>query len=579
MQSPIDSMNRQRNHAATSLRQEKPRRPKGSRRGFFLVLVLLVVVVATLSVYSFTGVMVAYDDSAYLSGDLVRARVAADSGTEAIRLILAQPKTSRDDMGGVYNNPSLFQAIAVSVQDTSNACDFSVPAPDLNENGMLSGIRFGLQDESARLNLNTLIVLDENSEGLLAALSLMTDSDSSTELPTSIATSLLLALPGMTEEIADSILDWLDEDDEPRPYGAEVEYYSGLPTPYEPTNGPISSVEELLLVSGMTPTLLFGADSNRNGVLDPDEQQRFNVTVDTPGALGLAAYFTIHGQEANKQRDGAFRVNINADDLETLYQDLTDALGDEVYASFICAYRMAGATSSTLAAATAGADVNVTGNNQAQDATDGGVWTTDLMDNLDLSAGGSIEFNQVLDLIDATVTLQVNGNAVTYHSPFDLLTAGVYLPLIMDKLVTSDTAAMPGRINVNECPVELLYGIPFLTEEQVGLILETRNGESDDENRLYETWLMVEGIVTLDEMRNLVPLLTGGGDVYRAQIVGYFESSGLAHRQEVIIDATTVNPKVVSYRDLSHLGRAFDVAVLGIRNMAAVTGDAPSENP
>lgn len=545
-------------------RSKRSVRKTSQRGGFFLVLVLLVIVVATLSVYSFTGVMVAYDDSSYLSGDLVRARVAADSGAQATRLILAQPKLMRDEMGGVYNNPNLFQAIAVSNQDSSNVCNFSVVAPDLNENGMLSGIRFGLQDESARLNLNTLIVLDENSEGLLAALSLISDPASAEEVPTSIASSLLMSLPGMTEEISDSILDWLDEDDEPRPYGAEVEYYSGLPTPYEPTNGPINSVEELLLVSGMTPTLLFGADSNRNGMLDPDEQQRFNVSVDTPGALGLAAYFTIHGQEANKQRDGSFRVNINADDLEVLYEDLVEVLGDEVYASFICAYRMAGAKSTLSGAVDAPA---------GEEEAGGGVWSTEVLDDLDLSAGGTIKFDQVIDLIDATVTIESGGEQVTYRSPFDFLTASVYLPLILDKLVTSDTPAMPGRINVNECPAELLYGIPFLTEEQVGMILEARETVSEDENRFFETWLMVEGIVTLDEMRSLVPLLSGGGDVYRAQLVGYFEKTGLAHRQEVIIDATTVNPKIISYRDLSHLGRAFDVSVLGIRNSTFATGE------
>lgn len=536
------------------------------RRGFFLVMVLLVVVVSTLAVYSFTGVMLAYDDAAYLSNDLVRARVAADSGAEAVRLILAQPKSSRFDMGGVYNNPNLFQAVGVSDQDPSNFCDFSIVAPDLNENGMLSGIRFGLQDESARLNLNTLVILDENSAGLMAAVSLLSTDESIDEVPDSIATALLLALPGMTQEIADAMLDWLDEDDEPRPYGAELDYYTGLPTPYEPANGPIYSVEDLLLVSGMTPQLLFGADTNRNGMLDPDEQQRYGVTVDTPGALGLAAYFTIHGNEANKTRDGAFRVNINTDDLETLYEELNAALEDDVYASFICAYRMAGASAASAATGAA------TDNNQ--DATDSQDWTTDLLDSLDLSAGGSIDFNQVLDLVDATVTLQVDGNSVSYRSPFASLTAGLYMPLIMDRLVTSDTPTMPGRINVNECPAELLYGIPLLDEEQVGLILESRSSQSEDENHFFETWLLVEGIVTLDQMRNLVPLLTGGGDVYRAQIVGYFESSGLAHRQEVIIDATTVNPKIVSYRDLSHLGRAFDLQVLGIRNGLAISGEA-----
>lgn len=548
-------------------RNRRQRNRRQSRRGFFLVMVLLVVVVATLAVYSFTGVMLAYDDAAYLSNDLVRARVAADSGAESVRLILSQPKLSRYEMGGVYNNPNLFQAVGVSDQDPSNYCDFSIVAPDLNENGMLAGIRFGLQDESARLNLNTLIILDENSEGLMAAISLLSTDESIDEVPESIATALLLALPGMTPDISDAILDWLDEDDEPRAYGAEVDYYAGLPTPYEPANGPIHSVEDLLLVSGMTPQLLFGADANRNGMLDPDEQQRYSVTVDTPGALGLAAYFTIHGNEANKTRAGEFRVNINSDDLETLYEDLAAVLEDDVYASFICAYRMAGAPASGAATQDAGAA-------NTQSAADEQAWSTDLLGSLDLSAGGSINFNQVLDLVDATVTLQSDGNPVTYLSPFSSLGAGLYMPLIMDRLVTSDTPTMPGRINVNECPAELLYGIPLLEAEQVELILESRSTDSEDENRFFETWLMVEGIVTLDQMRNLVPLLTGGGDVYRAQIVGYFESSGLAHRQEVIVDATTVNPKIVSYRDLSHLGRAFDLQVLGIRNGLAITGDA-----
>ena len=70
----------------------------------------------------------------------------------------------------------------------------------------------------------------------------------------------------------------------------------------------------------------------------------------------------------------------------------------------------------------------------------------------------------------------------------------------------------------------------------------------------------------LEQMRQLLPLWTGGGDMYRAQIVGYFETLGASHRSEVIIDATTVNPKIISWRDLSHLGRGFDLSVLGLRS-------------
>ena len=193
------------------------------------------------------------------------------------------------------------------------------------------------------------------------------------------------------------------------------------------------------------------------------------------------------------------------------------------------------------------------------------------MSDLDLSAGGDNKFTQVLQLVDATVTIGSGNNARTYASPFDLLTLEAYLPIIMDRLSTSDSASMPGRININECPAEMLYGIPLLTEEQVGLILESRSSAGDDENHMFETWPLAEGILTLDQMVNVLPLITCGGDVYRAQVVGYFESTGLFHRREVIIDATTVNPKVIFFRDLSHLGRGFDLSVLGLRNSITET--------
>jgi hypothetical protein len=49
--------------------------PKSAaRNGFFLVLVLIVIAIATMAVYSFTDLMLAYDDSAYLSGDCLIRR-------------------------------------------------------------------------------------------------------------------------------------------------------------------------------------------------------------------------------------------------------------------------------------------------------------------------------------------------------------------------------------------------------------------------------------------------------------------------------------------------------------------------
>ncbi len=73
-----------------------------------------------------------------------------------------------------------------------------------------------------------------------------------------VARELLMALPGMTEDVADAILDFVDEDDEPREYGAERDYYMSLSTPYAPINGPLQSIEQLLLVRGVTPICCSG---------------------------------------------------------------------------------------------------------------------------------------------------------------------------------------------------------------------------------------------------------------------------------------------------------------------------------
>ncbi|MGM0427348.1 MAG: general secretion pathway protein GspK [Thermodesulfobacteriota bacterium] len=58
--------------------------------------------------------------------------------------------------------------------------------------------------------------------------------------------------------IVDSILDWRDENDLHRLNGAENDYYNSLPEPYDCKNDDFDSVEELLLVRGVTPEIFHG---------------------------------------------------------------------------------------------------------------------------------------------------------------------------------------------------------------------------------------------------------------------------------------------------------------------------------
>jgi general secretion pathway protein K len=65
--------------------------------------------------------------------------------------------------------------------------------------------------------------------------------------------------------VVDSILDWRDADDFYRINGAENEYYQSLKEPYNCKNGNLDTIEELLLVRGVTPDLFYGKREQPDG--------------------------------------------------------------------------------------------------------------------------------------------------------------------------------------------------------------------------------------------------------------------------------------------------------------------------
>jgi general secretion pathway protein K len=82
--------------------------------------------------------------------------------------------------------------------------------------------------------------------------------------------------------ITDSILDWRDADDFYRLNGAENDYYQSLKEPYQCKNGNLDSIEELLLVRGVTPDLFYG----RREIQKEGGEKR--------GRMGLRDIFSIY---------------------------------------------------------------------------------------------------------------------------------------------------------------------------------------------------------------------------------------------------------------------------------------------
>jgi DNA uptake protein ComE-like DNA-binding protein len=498
-----------------------------SRRAMVLILVMIVVAMLSLAGFTFSELMFGEYEAAVLHGQALQARVLTDSGIDHVKSILMEDAVTQEEGGGVYDNAERFQGQLVAEEAVGvEPGRFSVIAPRVDQ-GVYAGHRYGLDNESAKLNLNEILLAD------------LIETDG--------ARNLMMALPGMTEDVADAILDWIDEDDDQREFGAEADYYSGMSPPYAPKNGKLDTVEELLLVRGVTPWLLFGGDANRNFTLEAREQPyAANSGVDnSDGSMtcGWAAYLTLYSAETNLKADGTARINLNSDELETLHEDLKEAVGDE-WAQWILLFRQNGPMTVDPAAPPPNA---VTMGNQTPD----------------FEIEGQYKFTQVLDLVGAyiQITDPMTNVATVYDTPFkdDAASMLTYLPKLMDNVTAVDDSVIRGRININQAPRTLLLGIPGLEPDVVENIIAERVAEptENEPERRHETWLLTEGYVTLEEMRQLMPLVTCGGAVHRVQVLGYFDTGGPTARAEAIIDATSDTPGVVFWRDLTHLGRGF----------------------
>ena len=63
-----------------------------------------------------------------------------------------------------------------------------------------------------------------------------------------------------SEKLADRIIDFIDADDIPRPHGMEKDGYIKAGLNYIPFNGPLTSLDQLLLVPGVSQQLFYGYD-------------------------------------------------------------------------------------------------------------------------------------------------------------------------------------------------------------------------------------------------------------------------------------------------------------------------------
>jgi type II secretory pathway component PulK len=501
-----------------------------------LLAVLVVVVLLTLAAYQYSELVVAEyraADSYTRSG---QAKAFAASGVHYVAALVGNSTNFTNVVNGnPYDNPGAFHGILVAPSDQPRSQGrFSIVSPLGPDDSPSSTnpFRFGVTDESGKININALMKLD-NGNG-------------------QIAHDVLINLPNMTEEIVNCILDWVDADDTPRSSGAENDYYSTLSPPYRCKNGPLDTPEELLLVKGITPPLLLGNDLNRNGILDPGED-------DGSGGVnhGWLAYLTVFSRELNLASDGTPRIYINDSDLNSLNNNLQTALGQDL-ANYIIMARLYG-TNSNSGPGAKPASLSTTDRNRGmQQAT---------TDRQNYQQRGLKPVSSLYDLINSTVTITSNTPGVpdiVYPSPLqDAGTLRQSLPILLDKTTTVPSAEIPARVNVNTAPSAVLACLPGLSDTDVQNIVSHRPvlTSQDPPDTIFQTpaWLITEASFSPQTLKTLEHYVTASSVVYRVQSIGYFDGGGPTARIEAVIDANNQRPRIVSWRDLTELGKGFNL--------------------
>lgn len=462
------------------------------RAGFVLVAVLVVVMLGSMVAVSLLFRLKAEDTASAASAAGEQAWAAAMSGVhEAMRVVEVAPAGSLAwrEQPGAFRDRFVFEdGVDRWYFSVFTAADWDAREP----------VRFGLTDEASKLNLN------EATE------------------------AMLMKLPGMTPALTQALLDFMDADDTARPEGAEQEFYDGLPRPYAIPNGPLSTLDELVLVRGFTPAVVSGEDANLNFSLDPNEDdgEELSPPDNKDGKLdpGLRPYVTVTSYDLNEDDEGYPRVDINDAQDNSYNSKFPPAV-----TNYIAALRRS-----------------------------------------------KVRVAHPADLLEARARLKdENGKEAEMES-------GVgrdELEPVLDQLTTSTEARLPGLINVNTAPAAVLQTVPGLDESLAESIVAARKTLAPERRRTI-AWLYQEGLVDAAVFKQIAPRLTARSFQYSFHVVGYGVPSGRYRVLDVILDFGQIKPVIVYLRDITRLGLPFRIEASPLEaTFAARAGGGGARRP
>ncbi|HET6516497.1 MAG TPA: helix-hairpin-helix domain-containing protein [Thermodesulfovibrionales bacterium] len=202
-----------------------------TERGIALLLVLWVMTVLMVIVLSFSFITRTETQATVSFKEGIQKRFIAEAGIERGIAETFYRRVNKGQPQGLLEGMEVWKTDGTPYSDNFGDGYYTV----------------SIMDESGKFNINT-----------------MNDANA-------IILKQLLTNLGVGDEdvdtIVDSILDWKDADDLRRLNGAESDYYMSLPNPYKAKNANFDTLEELLLVKGVTPQILYG-DGEKKGLIE-----------------------------------------------------------------------------------------------------------------------------------------------------------------------------------------------------------------------------------------------------------------------------------------------------------------------
>ncbi len=521
-------------------------------RGLVLPMVLAVVLLLGLLSASFAFKVNAQRSAMKANLNRVQLRQCAEAGVHHALLILRE---TRQDPTVWYDNEDEFHNRVVwstagdwadldvpdSIDPDSATFRYTLVADDPQDDTLR--VRYGVTDESSKLNLNR--APRRQLRKLLEQV-----------LPEDAPTGALI----------DALIDWRDRDSEPGLEGAEDDYYLLLETPYTIKNGDFDTVEELLLVKGFSATYLFGEDVNRNGLLDPNEDDgdRTFPPDNEDGQLsrGLHPYLTVWSRDIDRSNANVQRVSLNGD-VQALRDEFGDELDESTY-QYISEAKAAGVSFSSPMelyghsfggdqaplgdgggpAGGAGGDGRMLGDPQGGDnGASGG-------DSRTPSPGGGDEMAEEREGGGRLPQQSVP----TAESPVSV----EEVSMLCDRTTARGAQAagpIEGLININTAPRVVLNCLTndVFTAEHVDAIVAARPG-LDGIQMATPAWLVTEGVIPSAVANEIYPQITARSQQFSIESIGHADHIGQMVRLQVVVELRGHVPQFLYYRDAAELG-------------------------